>query len=122
MKGRLFLFHWNNEEAAKLAEPLRARGWQVETESEDGARGCKAIQASLPDAVVIYLRRLPSHGRHTAAYLRETKATQDLPIIFVDGNPEAVQTTKEKVPQASYIPESELFNTLEEYATQEKTG
>src|SRR5688572_6503983 len=88
MKDRLFLFHWHAAEAEQLAAPLRAQGWQVDVEAQDGARGSSAVKATLPDAVVIYLRRLPSHGRETAEALRSSKATRAVPIIFVDGEGE----------------------------------
>jgi len=72
------------------AGPLRAAGWDVEIEAEDGARAGKRIKENPPQAVVIYLTRLPSHGRETADGLRSMKATRHLPIIFVDGKEEAI--------------------------------
>jgi DNA-binding response OmpR family regulator len=98
----LFLIHWNAPEAEQLAKPLCAKGWNVEIEAEDGARASKRIKETQPAAVVIYLTRLPSHGRETAAYLQATKAPRHIPIIFVDGAGEALEKTKAKVPDATY--------------------
>ncbi len=112
MAGRLFLIHWNEAEAAELAARLRAKGWEVETEAQDGARGGKRIKADQPDAVVIYLTRLPSHGRETADGLRSIKATRHIPIIFVDGKEEAIEKTRAKVPGALFVTSAGLREAL----------
>lgn len=65
-KGRIFLFHWNKTEAEAYAEELRGQGWDVDLESEDGARGGNAVKLNPPAAVVFYFSRLPSHSRATA--------------------------------------------------------
>jgi response regulator RpfG family c-di-GMP phosphodiesterase len=106
-QGRLFLFHWHEAEATARADDLRKHGWHVEIEAEDGARGGKAVLANPPDAVVVSLDRLPSHGRETAQGLRGHKAGRTIPIVFVGGEGEAVAKTKAKVPDA-------LFTTAEE--------
>jgi len=111
-RGRLFLIHWNEAEAQELAEPLRADGWIVETESEDGARAGHRIKADPPQAVVIYHTRLPSHGRETAHYLKYTRSTRDIPVIFVDGSGEALARTKAKVPRAIYTASARLKQVL----------
>ena len=113
MRGRLFLIHWNAHEAEELAAPLRSDGWDVDIESSDGARAGKAILANPPAAAVIYLTRLPSHGRETARGLRSIKATRNLPIIFVDGKQEAIEKTRAKVPDAIYIAATELQKILD---------
>ena len=112
MKGRLFLIHWNAAEAEGHASELRSGGWNVEVEAKDGARAGKRIIADPSYAVVIYLTRLPSHGRETASHLRSIKATRDMPIIFVDGKEEAVEKTRAKVPDAVYTTSAELGNAL----------
>lgn len=110
---RLLLIHWNSEEAEAYAEALLAQGWRVDVEAEDGARAAKAIKAAPPQAVLIYLTRLPSHGRATAAHLAESKATRTIPIIFVGGEGEALAKTKAALPRASYLSADELAAHLE---------
>ena len=105
----IFLIHWNQAEALPLAEGLIASGWQVETEAEDGARAASRILADPPAAVVIYLTRLPSHGRETARYLR-TKSS--VPIIFVDGAHEKLDSIRAKVPDAIFVHSSDLQSSL----------
>jgi DNA-binding response OmpR family regulator len=111
-RGRLFLIHWNESEAEALAEPLRSSGWEVEVESRDGVRAWNSIKTNPPRAVVIYLTRLPSHGRETAQALKSFKATRATPIIFIDGKDEALEKAKAKVPDALFINTSDLETIL----------
>ena len=114
-KGRAFLIHWNPSEAEAHAQILREAGWQVEIEAEDGARAGNAIKADPPQVVVIYLSRLPSHGRETAHYLRSIKATRSIPIVFVDGKEEALEKTRAKVPDAIYTTSEKLNSVLQKF-------
>ncbi len=116
MKGRIFLIHWNAVEAEEHARALRARGWGVEIETEDGARAGRRILADLPDAVVVCLTRLPSHGRETAEALRSYKAGRYLPIIFVGGEEKAAAKARSRVPDAVFATWGELMRVLDELA------
>lgn len=116
-KGRLVLVHWHAEEAEQLAAPLRKDGWEVEVESSDGARAGKAILAAPPDAVVVYLTRMPSHGRETVAGLKASKTGRDIPVIFVGGAGDVLDKTKKKVRDATYVDESGLRRALAPYAS-----
>jgi CheY-like chemotaxis protein len=119
-QGDLFLIHWNLEEAQAYAETLRGRGWDVDFEHEDGARAAKSVKANPPDIIVIYLTRLASHGRATAEYLAEAKSTRGIPIIFVGGQGEALVKTKAQLPNAIYIEEASLQQTLGSLARQDE--
>lgn len=112
MPGRLFLVHWKRVEAEALAAPLRAAGWEVGIEAEDGARAGKLTAADPPDVIVIYLRRLPSHGRETARWLRTRAATRGIPLIFVDGRDEPLAKTKALLPDARYVTAAGLPDAL----------
>lgn len=113
MSSRVFLIHWNQEEAAQHAETIRSYGWQVAgIESEDGGRAYRSVGELKPDAIVIYLTRLPSHGRQTAKAIRERKATREIPIIFIGGKDEPLAKTKEVVPGGHFVQETELEATL----------
>lgn len=114
MKGKLFLFQWDDAGAQVRAKELREVGWDVIVESEDGAQGCKAVRASLPDVVVMDLARRPSHSRETVESLRELKATR--PIVFVDGMEEVLVKTKAKIPEAIYTTSAKLQAVLEKIA------
>lgn len=117
MKGKIFLIHWNETEAEVYAEEFREEGWEVKTEAEDGARAYQQIKKEPPKVVLIYLNRLPSHGRKTGEHLRGIKTTRDLPIIFVDGNDHAVRKTREKVPKAIYATTLDLGKVLSDFAS-----
>jgi DNA-binding response OmpR family regulator len=107
-RRRLFLFHWNLEECRAKAAALRALGWRVDTEHEDGARGGKKVLARPPDAVLIDLSRLPSHGRQTAAGIRGMKAGRRVPIIFIGGDAEKVAKVRAAVPDGVFTSLAEL--------------
>lgn len=109
----LFLIHWNPGEAENLAAPLREQGWTVEVEAEDGARAVERIREREPAAVVIFLRRLPSHGRETAHALRSMKATRHVPILFVDGEDEKLAKVRDRVPDAVFTTAEDLPAELE---------
>ncbi|UYN89165.1 MAG: hypothetical protein KIT08_08690 [Anaerolineales bacterium] len=113
-KGRIFLFLWDETEAEAAALRIRAWGWDVELEWQDGGRGSAAVKASLPDAVVLYLDRKPSHSRATAEHLAEAKATRNIPLLFVGGEDAAVEQTRAKLPEATYTSEADLQTALEE--------
>jgi len=114
--GRIFLVDWNIAEAEEYVAQLQLDGWEVEIESEDGCRAYRRIKSDLRDAVVIYLSRLPSHGRELGRGLREIKATRDLPIVFVGGTQEAVEKARNKVPDALFITRAELKDALAKLA------
>jgi len=117
LKGKLFLIHWKAAEAEELADPLRKTGWEVELESEDGARAGRRIESFEPDVAVIYLTRLPSHGRETARYLRTRTATRDVPIVFVDGKQEALEKIRALLPDAKYTTSERLGGVVTDFAT-----
>lgn len=120
MKGKLFLLHWHNEEAEELAALLRRSGWAVDIETEDGAQALKRIRENPPDAVLIYLSRLPSHGRETARALRSTKVTGQLPIIFVNGVKDKVKQVQAVVPDAIYTTSAMLEAVLDQTLIKEE--
>ena len=93
--------HWKQAEAQPLLKILRAAGHQVDY-NEAAESNARYIRETKPDAVVIDLSRSPAHGRELAVYLRGTKSTRHIPIVFVDGEPEKVQKIRELMPDAQY--------------------
>ena len=102
--GDLVLVHWDAGEARELAAPLKAAGWRVNA----GSFELKDLKASPPAAVVISLRRLPSHGREVAAALWYTKWGRAISIVFFDGAPDKVDATRKKFPDARFTTWEEL--------------
>jgi DNA-binding response OmpR family regulator len=111
----IFLIHWNAAESQEYARQLQEAGWQVDWEAEDGARAAKTVRALQPDLVVIYLTRLPSHGRETADYLRSLKSTRGIPVVFVGGQGQALEKIKAKLPNAVYTSAENLESTLDTF-------
>jgi DNA-binding response OmpR family regulator len=84
--ARVRLFHWKAEEAKPLLTLLKAAGYSVDY--KEPVISYREVRLSPPDAIVIDLSRLPSHGREVAVFLRGSKATRHVPIVFVGGEPE----------------------------------
>jgi hypothetical protein len=108
--SRLRLFHWKAEEAARLIATLKAAGHSVEYHEK--LASYREARDSPPDAFVIDLSRLPSHGREVAIFLRGSKATRHVPTVFVGGDPEKVAGVRRLLPDASYTSPGRLLATL----------
>jgi DNA-binding response OmpR family regulator len=107
---RIYFVHWNQLEAEVRAAELTAAGldvrthWSSEQEYKWGDY--------LPDAVVISLDRLPSHGRAVAEWVWEAKKRQGIPIIFAGGAADKVKATREKFPKARFCACEEVVGVL----------
>ena len=118
--ARIFYVHWNRDEALAASRQLRGDGHTVvchhSTQEGAGADAWKKIKARPPDAIVVSLTRLPSHGRRIAAVTLETKKLADVPIVFVDGDPEKVKVARERFPKARFTTSPKLASVLERYS------
>jgi CheY-like chemotaxis protein len=110
--ARVFYVHWDKEEAAAGARGLREAGHSVRFEAEDGAAVWKELKKSRPDALVVSLAKLPSHGRKVAAATLENKSLSDLPVIFVGGEDEKVAATRKQFPSATYCSWAQLRDRI----------
>src|ERR1700687_2499095 len=98
---RVRLFHWRAEEAKPLIAALRAGGYAVDYPGDE-ANSWRSLRESPPLAAVIDLTRVPSHGRYVAAEIRATKSIRHIPIVFVDGDPNKVDSIRKVLPDAVY--------------------
>ncbi len=112
---RAFLVHWNKEEVLDKAKPLQSAGWTVVCEHGDGAVAIKSLRENPPEVVIIHLSRLPSHGARIAEVLQQTKATREIPIVFVDGEPDKITKVKQKIPNATYLKSTQLNKFLQRF-------
>jgi hypothetical protein len=80
--ARLRLVHWKAAEGRERAKELRAAGFRVDYD-EDAPAALAGAKDDPPDAFVIDLTRLPSHGREMAWALRQSKKTRAAPLVFV---------------------------------------
>ncbi len=98
---RVILLHWKQEEIRERAAHLK--GLQVDLYVPVQGEGMKGLKAfGIPDAFVISLERLPSHGRDIGWHLLQQKATRQVPLVYVGGEPEKVAKIRELLPQAIY--------------------
>jgi hypothetical protein len=109
---RVRLIHWKAAEAQEGIARLRKAGYRVAYDDLDGPGNARAIAKSPPDAVVIDLSRLPSHGREMGMFLRQRKATRHVPVVFAGGEPEKVERTRKALPDAVFTPWSRIRSAL----------
>lgn len=100
--ARLRLIHWNDDEGKARAKTLRALGHTVAFQVPAHGGDLKQYCAKAPDAFVIDLERLPSHGREVGNALRGQKSTRFTPIVFVGGKPAKVEKVKALLPDAVF--------------------
>jgi CheY-like chemotaxis protein len=102
MAKTVHLVHWDEDEGLERQRQLEALGVNAVYEWGGGQVVMRALKASTPDAVVIDLSRIPSHGREIGRTLRDCKSTRHIPLVFVDGEPDKVKATKALLPDATY--------------------
>jgi hypothetical protein len=99
---RVCLFHWKTEEAKPLIAKLRAAGYEVIYNAQTQSPSVREMKQSGAEAVVIDLSRMPSHGKYVGAWLRGSKGTRHLPLVFVGGAEEKVAAVREHLQDAVY--------------------
>jgi CheY-like chemotaxis protein len=110
--SRIRLIHWNETEGRERQLRLASLGHHVEFDAQDGPALLRTARANPPDAFVIDLTRLPSHGREVALALRTYKATRHVPLVLVDGEPAKVAAIKALLPDARYTTWGRLASAL----------
>jgi hypothetical protein len=99
---RVRLFHGKSKEAGPLIAKLQAAGFEVALQAEGQSTSVRKIKESGAAAVVIDLSRRPSHGKYVGAWVRGSKSTRHLPLVFVGGEAEKVAAIKKQMPDAVY--------------------
>ncbi len=108
----LFYIHWHEMECVERTGALRRAGHTVRphwSTSTPPALG----KDDLPDALVISLDRLPSHGRQVAAWLWEAKKRQHIPIVFEGGAPDKTAAARKQFPKAVFCATGAVAAALE---------
>lgn len=106
------LIHWNEDEGLERQRQLGALGYDAMFDFGDGLAARRAIRAGQPDAIVIDLSRLASHGREVGRSLRGSRAHRHTPLVFVDGEKEKVAATQALLPDATYTTWAKLKTAL----------
>ena len=93
--AKVFYLHWNRDEAEARVAALKKAGHEVRYHwsTEEHVK----LADFTPEAVVISLDRLPSHGRQVAEWFWEAKKRQSIPIVFAGG-----ASNKCKLPAQSF--------------------
>lgn len=108
---RVRLIHWKAEEAADKIEKLKAAGYEVEYSSPD-SESYRTLKNNPPAVFVIDLSRMPSHGMEVGSSLRGYKATRNVPLVFVEGEPEKVERIRKLLPDATFTTWSKIRSAL----------
>ena len=114
MNPSIIFVHWNANEAKELSAPLRKDRWNVQIEYGEGSIKLSKLKSNPPAALVISLRRLPSHGREFADGLWGTKWGRNIPIIFFDGDADKVKNFRKKFPAAMFTSYDSLSGKLKQ--------
>jgi CheY-like chemotaxis protein len=110
---RIRLLHWKASEAVQYFDILGSAGYEVEHDEQFLPAMMRSWRESPPDAFVIDLSRLPSHGREIAIALRQSPKTRRIPILFCEGAGEKVEQIRRLLPDATYCRLARLRSTLQ---------
>ena len=109
---RIFFIHWNREEAEQRAQELRRLGFEMLPGWEAGLSLIRQIDSELPDAVIISLSQMPSHGREVGRALRQRRRTRHIPLVYVGGEPAKVAGVQALLPDARYCQWDQLPDAI----------
>lgn len=107
-KRRVWLIHWNEQEAAPRLDKLRKLGCDAGWHEDIRKLGEWAAEL-----VVIDLSRLPSHGRQVADYVWSAKSRRAMPIVFVGGEPAKVEVARKQFPGAHFCEWDQIGPVIE---------
>jgi hypothetical protein len=97
----LRLVSWSPEVVARQ-KALEAAGFKVTAGPAPTKQIGSHFRDLAPDAIVIDLDRLPSHGRAVGVVLRTTKSTRHIPLVFAGGEPEKGARVRAEMPDACF--------------------
>jgi hypothetical protein len=107
------LVSWDDDTAQARTRELKALGFKVEARP---LRECGGVVGHFrdlaPDAVVLDLDRLPSHGREVATMLRDSRSTRHLPLVFVGGAPDKVERIRAELHDATFTAWGDIAGAL----------
>ena len=99
---RVVLVTFNPDEALARLDALRRAGLEAEHVGVRDFKSLAGIRSNPPDAIVIDLGRLPSHGKEVAVAVRQYSATRTVPIVFIEGDPAKTGKVRGAVPDAVF--------------------
>lgn len=110
----LRLVCWKEADAKRHAAELRRAGYRIVAEPVANPGGAvRYFREVDPDAVVIDLDRLPSHGRELGMSLCASKSTCHLPLVFAGGLAAKVDPIRAAIPGATFVPWEDVPAAIE---------
>ena len=106
--ANVVLVHWNEPEAKERARALKALGYKPKILFDSEKPNLAEIREHPPELFLIDLSRLPSQSREIAGHFRRAKATRNVPILFVGGDPERVKIARKLIPDADFASWDEI--------------
>lgn len=119
--AKIFLVHWKESELPERVSRLKKAGHRVTTHSSQTTDGLRVVKSEMPEAIVIDLSRLPSHGRAVGFAYRQSKTTRSIPLIFVEGAAEKVKRIMGDMPDATYTTWSDVASSIKKAMTKRPT-
>lgn len=116
---RVVLIGWKDADVQARATELRAGGLDVEAFVPIGGATplFRSLRESPPDAVIIDLDRLPSHGKAVGVAMRDSKSLRGIPLVYAGGVKEKVAGIRELPPDAVYVPWAQVGKGVQKAAT-----
>lgn len=108
--SQVLYFHWHEGEARDCGRMLETFGHKVVVHSATATT--PKLNNRLPDAVVISLGRLPSHGRAVAGWFWEAKSRRGIPVIFAGGSADKIAVARRQFPTATFCAPEEIVGVL----------
>lgn len=95
---RAFVVHWDAAELAGKVDLVAAAGAHVVgAEHADGGNALRQAKDLKPDVLVVWLSRLPGHGRVTAAAIRSYGWASELAVLFVEEGEPLAKASRAKL-------------------------
>jgi CheY-like chemotaxis protein len=110
--ARVVLVDWNATAAKVGLALLRGAGHEARVLVPKDSSSFKVLLEKPPEAVLVDLTRRPSEGRNVGVWLRQRKATRSVPLLFVGGEPQKVQRTRDLLPDATFTPWTRVRSAL----------
>ena len=112
MKKRIALVHWKTQEAPERIEHLRGLGYDVDYHGASLLEVLKGLRANPPDVILIDLARMPSFGTEMGIAVRRAKTLKDLPIVYLQSDPDKAAKIQAILPDAVFTSWERLTKTL----------
>lgn len=110
--SRIIILHWNEKEANDKAALISSLGYKAQAYWSSKRSDLLALTEKIPDAFVIDLSRQPSQGLAVGVFLRNLKATRSVPLIFIGGDPNKVEKSRELLTDAIYTDWNQIDEDL----------